>query len=274
MVHGAEDTVPPGIDISRPHSARMYDYFLGGKDNFAVDRATAELTLQQLPTARVAARENRKFLARAVSYLTREAGVRQFLDIGTGLPSAHNTHEVAQEIAPASRVVYADNDPLVLTHARALLTSSLEGHTAYIQADLREPEKILADPVVRETLDFTQPIALMLLSVLHFIADSDDPAAILAALVDALPSGSFLTASHISPEHNPIGIHSLEDTYRAVGVTVQSRTAEEFGRLVFKGLDLVEPGVVLVTQWRPIPTAVYPPQPEEVNGYGAIGRKP
>ena len=274
MASGAGGEIPPGIDISRPHSARMYDYFLGGKDNFAVDRATAELTLQRLPMARIAARENRKFLARAVEYLAGEAGIRQFLDIGTGLPSANNTHEVAQRIAPVSRIVYTDNDPLVLAHARALLTSSLAGHTAYIEADLREPEKILADPVVRETLDFTQPIALMLISVLHFVADSDDPAGILATLLAALPPGSFLAASHISPEHNPAGIHSLEDTYRTAGVTVQSRTAEEFGRLVFTGLDLVDPGVVLVTEWRPEPGAVHPPQPQEVNGYGALGRKP
>ena len=274
MARGSGEKAPLGIDISRPHSARMYDYFLDGKDNFAVDRATAELTLQRLPMARIAARENRKFLVRAVGYLTREAGVRQFLDIGTGLPSASNTHEVAQGIAPASRIVYADNDPLVLAHARALLTSSRAGRTAYIEADLREPEKILADPAVRETLDFTQPIALMLLSVLHFIPDSDDPAGILAALVAALPPGSFLTASHISPEHNPAGIRSLEDTYRAAGVTVQSRTAEEFGRLVFEGLDLVDPGVVLVTDWRPDPSDVCAPRPDEVNGYGAIGRKP
>ncbi|MCW2892677.1 MAG: hypothetical protein JWO75_2166 [Actinomycetia bacterium] len=274
MASGAGGEIPPGIDISKPHSARMYDYFLGGKDNFAVDRTTAELTLQRLPMARIAARENRKFLTRAVDYLAGEAGIRQFLDIGTGLPSANNTHEVAQRIAPASRIVYTDNDPLVLAHARALLTSSLAGQTAYIEADLREPEKILADPVVRETLDFTQPIALMLISVLHFIADSDDPAGILATLLGALPPGSFLAASHISPEHNPAGIHSLEDTYRAAGVTVQARTAEEFGRLVFTGLDLVDPGVVLVTDWRPEPGAVHPPQPKEVNGYGAVGRKP
>jgi S-adenosyl methyltransferase len=274
MASGAGEKIPPGIDISRPHSARMYDYFLGGKDNFAVDRATAELTLQRLPMARIAARGNREFLARAVGYLAGEAGIRQFLDIGTGLPSANNTHEVAQRIAPTSRVVYTDNDPLVLAHARALLTSSLDGRTAYIEADLREPEKILADPIVRETLDFTQPIALMLISVLHFIADSDDPAGILATLLDALPPGSFLAASHISPEHNPVGIHSLEDTYREAGVTVKARTAEEFGRLVFTGLDLVDPGVVLVTEWRQGPDDVHPPAPSEINGYGAVGRKP
>jgi len=178
--------MPPGIDLSRPHTARMYDYLLGGKDHFAVDRETMEAGLKSWPGARVYARENRKFLARAVEYLAREAGVRQFLDIGTGLPSANNVHEVAQRVAPDSRVVYVDNDPLVLVHARALLTSDPAGRTAYIHADLRDPEKILADPVVRDTLDLSQPVALMLVAILHFIPDEDDPGAIVSALMSGL----------------------------------------------------------------------------------------
>ena len=195
---GDEDL--PDIDISRPHSARMYDYYLGGKDHFAVDRETAEIAARGWPTVRVAVRENREFLGRAVNYLAGEEGIRQFLDIGTGLPSASNVHEVAQQIAPDARVVYVDNDPLVLAHARALLTSSPAGQTAYIDADLREPEKILAHPVVRQTLDFGQPIALMLVAILHFIADEEDPANIVASLLDALPPGSYLVASHVTPE--------------------------------------------------------------------------
>ena len=165
----------PQIDVSRPHAARMYDYFLGGKDHFAADRETAEKRMQSWHAVRTGVRENRSFLGRAVRYLAEEAGIRQFLDIGTGLPSANNVHEVAQSVAPESRVVYVDNDPIVLAHAKALLTSTPEGRTAYIDADLREPEKILAHPAARDLLDFTEPIALLLVAVLHFIPDADDP---------------------------------------------------------------------------------------------------
>jgi hypothetical protein len=251
----------------------MYDYYLGGKDNFAIDRETAEITLQSMPMLRTGVRENRKFLARAVSYLAGEAGIRQFLDIGTGLPSANNTHEVAQGIAPDSRVVYADNDPLVLAHARALLTSSPAGRTAYIEADLREPEKILTDPDVRDTLDFSQPVALMLIAILHFIADEDDPAGIVATLLAALPPGSYLVASHLSPDHDPAGVRGAERTYRARGVTAQPRSAEEFGRVFFGGLELMPPGITLVSEWRPDESDLRP-KPGEVNSYGAVGRKP
>src|SRR5579859_3339801 len=194
------------IDTSKPHPARMYDYFLGGKNNFAVDRETAEQALRSWGTVRTAARENRAFLGRAVRFLVAEAGIRQFLDIGTGLPSANNVHEVAQGLVPSCRVVYVDNDPIVLAHARALLTSSPEGKTAYIHADLREPEKILADPVTTATLDFTQPIALMLVAILHFLTDSDDPRRVVDTLLAALPSGSYLVASHVTPEPDPEGV--------------------------------------------------------------------
>jgi hypothetical protein len=272
MAGGSGDGTIPGIDFSRPHSARMYDYYLGGKDNFAIDRETAERGLRNWPTGRIAARENRKFLGRAVRYLAGDAGIRQFLDIGTGLPSANNTHEVAQRIAPDSRVVYTDNDPLVLAHARALLTSTPEGRTAYIEADLREPEKILANPVLHETLDFTEPVALMLVAILPFIADEEDPGAIVATLLAALPPGSYLVASSLSPEHNPQGIHGMEEVYRAVGVTVRSRDADEFGRMFFSGLELVPPGVVLTSEWRPT-GSVSRPKPGEVNTYGAVARK-
>jgi hypothetical protein len=163
---------PPGIDTSKQHSARMYDYYLGGKNHFAADREAAEKALAAVPTARTGARENRAFLGRAVRYLAAEAGIRQFLDIGTGLPTSNPVHEVAQSVAPSARIVYVDNDLLVLAHARALLTSSPQGRTAYIQADLREPEAILADPVTREVLDFSQPVALMLVSR----GDRRDPA--------------------------------------------------------------------------------------------------
>lgn len=271
VVYGAQAL--PKIDISRPHSARIYDYFLGGKDNFTADREAAQLILRSCPGARVAARENRKFLARSVDYLAGEVGIRQFLDIGTGLPGVGNTYEVAQRVAPDSRVVYADNDPVVLAHVRALLTSSQDGRTRYIEADLREPEKILANRVVRETLDFGQPIALMLLAVLHFIEDADDPGAIAATLLGALPPGSYLAASQVTPEHDPTGVRGMVRAYRSAGMTAQSRTVEEFGRLAFSGLELVDPGLVLVSEWRRAEGGARP-RPEEVNCYGAVARKP
>jgi hypothetical protein len=273
MASESGDGTIPGIDLSRPHSARMYDYYLGGKDNFAIDRQTAEIGMRSWPGVRTAARENRKFIARTVNYLAGEVGIRQFLDIGTGLPSADNTHEVAQRIAPDSRVVYADNDPLVLAHARALLTSSPAGRTAYIEADLREPEKILASPVVRRTLDFSQPIALMLIAVLHFVGDEDDPGAIVATLLAALPPGSYLVASHVTPEHDPEGVHGMESAYRSRGVTAQVRTSSDFGRMIFSGLELISPGLVLVSEWRPEGDGPRP-KPAEVSCYGAVARKP
>ena len=262
-----------GIDTTKPHPARMYDYFLGGKNNFAVDRETAEKALQSWGTVRTAARENRAFLGRAVRFLVAEAGVRQFLDIGTGLPSANNVHEVAQGLVPSCRVVYVDNDPIVLAHARALLTSSPEGKTAYIHADLREPGKILADPVTAATLDFSQPIALMLVAVLHFVPDEAQPRQIVDTLLDALPPGSYLVASHVTPEHDPEGVGGLERTYQASGLPAQARTADEFAELAFRGLEMIEPGTVLVSEWRPDHDSVRP-LPSEVNWYGAIARKP
>jgi hypothetical protein len=179
------DQTPSDIDVSRPHAARMYDYYLGGKDHFEADRVTAEKALTSWSAVRTGVRENRAFLGRAVRYLAEEAGIRQFLDIGTGLPSANNVHEVAQEVAPDSRVVYVDNDPIVLSHAKALLTGTPQGRTAFIEADLREPEKILTHPTTREVLDFDRPLALLLVAVLHFIPDREDPKTIVRTLVDA-----------------------------------------------------------------------------------------
>ena len=274
MTSGTEGgDLPAGIDLSRPHTARMYDYLLGGKDHFAVDRETMEVGLRSWPGARVYARENRKFLARAVQYLAREAGIRQFLDIGTGLPSANNVHEVAQRLAPDSRVVYADNDPLVLAHARALLTSDPAGRTAYIHADLRDPQQILAHPVVRGTLDFSKPIALMLVAILHFIPDEDDPGAIVATLMEGLVPGSFLVSSHVTAELDPEGIHGMERAYRAGGLWAGARSAADFGRIFFTGLELIDPGLVLISDWRPDGENP-PPLASEVSSNGAVGRKP
>jgi S-adenosyl methyltransferase len=263
----------PTIDTTKPHSARMYDFYLGGKDNFAADREIAELAMQSWGAVRTAVRENRAFLGRAVRHLVSEAGIRQFLDIGTGLPSANNVHEVAQATAPSCRVVYVDNDPIVLAHARVLLTSHPDGRTAYIDADLRDPEGILSAPEVRDTLDLDQPVALMLVAILHFLPDEDEPAGIVATLLDALPSGSYLVASHVTPEHDPVGVRGLVRAYQQGGVAAQVRTADEFAWLAFRGLEMVDPGLVLVSDWRP--TGRGPrPLPAEVSWYGGIGRKP
>jgi hypothetical protein len=251
----------------------MYDYFLGGKNHFAADRAMAETVLATVPTTRITARENRAFLGRAVRYLVAEAGIRQFLDIGTGLPTANNVHQVAQAIQPSVRVVYADNDPLVLAHARTLLASSPEGSTAYIQADLRDPQAILSSPVVREVLDLSQPVALMVVAVLHFIHDEFQPAAALTTLLDALPSGSYLAASHATGEHLPAEAAATTRAYRAAGVPLQLRDSDEFARLAFRDLKLVPPGVVLVSEWRPTATGPRPTS-AEVNCYGGVARKP
>jgi hypothetical protein len=265
--------LPAEIDTSRPHPARMYDYYLGGKNHFAADRETAEKALRGWKSGRTGLRENRKFLGRAVRYLAGEVGVRQFLDIGTGLPTENNVHEVAQRVAPWSRVVYVDNDPLVLAHARALLTSSPEGRTAYIQADLRDPESILSSPVVREVLDFGQPIALMLVAILHFMPDEFKPAPIIATLLDALPSGSYFVSSHLTGEHDRAGTAIGAQAYRDAGIPAQLRDADEFAELAFAELELVPPGVVLVSEWRQ-ETSAPRPTPAEVGCYGGIGRKP
>jgi S-adenosyl methyltransferase len=261
------------IDTSRPHPARVYDYFLGGRTNFAADRQMANRILVQAPTARITARENRAFLGRVVRYLVAEAGIRQFLDIGTGLPTASNVHEVAQAVDPSARVVYVDNDPLVLSHARALLTSAPEGRTAYIQADLRDPADILSSPTLREVLDFSQPVALVIVAVLHFIDDKFNPASALATLLDPLPSGSCLAASHVTAEHHPTEGLAAARTYRSSGVPLQLRDSDEFTELAFHGLQLVPPGVVLVSEWHPEGDA---PRlmPADVNCYGGVARKP
>jgi hypothetical protein len=265
--------LPAEIDSSKPHSARMYDYFIGGKNHFAADREAAAEVLRHSPAVRIAARENRAFLGRAVHYLAAEAGIRQFLDIGTGLPTTDNVHNVAQAAVPSARVVYADNDPLVLSHARALLTSSPEGRTAYIDADLRDPAAILSDPVVRDVLDFGQPIGLIMVAILHFMANEDKPGQILATLIDALPPGSYIAASHLTTEHDPAATAAGQNAMRRAGITMQKRDSDEFAELAFRGLELVPPGVVLVSEWRPDDLGPRP-TPAEVNCYGGVARKP
>jgi S-adenosyl methyltransferase len=262
----------PEIDTSRPHPARVYDALIGGKNNFAADRETVAKVLLKSPNARIAPRENRAFLGRAVRFLAADIGLRQFLDIGTGLPTAGNVHEVAQAVDPSSRVVYTDNDPLVLVHARALLTSAPEGRTAYIEADIRDPEAILAAPAARELIDFSQPVGLLLLGILHLLADADKPAEIVATLVDALPPGSYLVASHLTMEHDRERTAAGQAVMRDAGITMQKRDSDVFADIAFNGLDLVPPGVVLVSEWRP-ETSQPRPSPAEVSIYGGVARK-
>jgi S-adenosyl methyltransferase len=258
------------LDVSVPHPARMHNYVLGGKDHFAADREAAEKRLAILPDWRTSARENRHFLGRAVRYLTAEAGIRQFLDIGPGLPAAGATHEDAQAIAPEARVAYVDNDPMVISHARALLTSTRQGSCGYIHADLSEPGDILAKITASGVLDFSEPTALLLLAVLHFIPASLDPPLIVRTLLDALAPGSYAVVSHLTRDHDPARVSRSMKVGDQIGVPVRSLTLDEFEDL-FTGLDLLDPGAVLVSEWRrdiPGPR----PLPSEINFYGAVAR--
>jgi hypothetical protein len=267
-----ERVAPPGIDTSRMHPARRYDYYLGGKDNFEADRVNADMLAEVYPAARITAIENRKFLRRAVHMLAAEAGVRQFLDIGTGLPTRPNVHEVAQRVAPESRVVYVDNDPIVLAHARALLTSSAAGATAYVDADLRRPHDVLSDPELRGTLDFTRPIALMLVAVMHFITDDMDPYGIVEELVAAMPPGSWLVMSNGTLDLLPPELAaSLRAAFERSGEPAAPRTRDEFARF-FRGHDLVEPGIVPVVDWRPDGDPAERPSPADAAVYAGVAR--
>jgi hypothetical protein len=270
-----DDTSAPvrGIDPTQPHPARRYNYWLGGKDNFAADRASGDELERLFPKVRLGALANRALLQRATRFLTAEAGVRQFLDIGTGLPTADNTHEVAQRIAPESKVVYVDNDPLVMVHARALLNSSPEGRTSYIEADLNDPETILSHPVLRETLDLGQPVGLMLVAVLHFVHGHGAARPIVQRLLDALPSGSYLVATHATSDFGTPEQQALYQQLIEQGKSdVWTRSREEFSALL-DGLELVEPGVVPASEWRPEPDAVIPER-SDINLWTAVGRKP
>jgi S-adenosyl methyltransferase len=264
------DWAPRGVDVSTAHSARIYDWYLGGKDNFPADRAAGEASLAVNPDLRSGPVQNRAFLGRAVRFLAGEAGVRQFLDIGTGIPAADNTHEVAQRIDPSARVVYVDNDPIVLAHARALLDGDPAGVTAYIDADLRDPESILAAPEIAATLDLDRPVALMLIGVLHFVRDDEDPYGIVRGLLSALPGGSFLAVSHVTADFNPVGIAAGQAAYHAAGVPFEPRTREEFGRFL-DGLEVVSPGVAVASEWRPTVPADERPEAGQVSTYAAVG---
>jgi hypothetical protein len=260
---------PAEIDTSVAHPARVYDYWLGGKDNFAADREAGDRVLGATPGLRERVQANRAFLVRAVRYLAGEAGIRQFLDIGTGIPSANNTHEVAQQAAPDSRTVYVDNDPIVLTHARALLAGGPEGSIQYIDGDVRDVASIIR--AASRTLDFTQPTALMLLGILHLIQDAEGPDEIVARLMDALPSGSYLAISHPASDIHPGQAEAQRRYNERVSTPQTLRTRAEVSRF-FEGLDLVPPGLVYVHTWRPGPDDIVPP--DGVSAYGGVARKP
>ena len=267
----AGDTgAPAAIDTTVAHQARIYDYWLGGKDNFAVDREAAQQAIAAYPPILRGVRAQRAFLARAVRYLAEEAGVRQFLDIGTGIPTANNTHQVAQAAAPGARVVYVDNDPLVLAHARALLTSVPEDATAYLDADARDPDKILAGAA--GLLDFGQPVAVLLIGILQLIPAADNPNAIVARLVEAVPPGSWLAVYHPASD---IDEQRVAEAVRRVNArtagTTTLRTHAEIGKF-FDGMQLLAPGLVQVQRWQPGSAA--PDDGEQIAAYAGLARKP
>ncbi|HET9560310.1 MAG TPA: SAM-dependent methyltransferase [Actinomycetota bacterium] len=263
-------TEPPEIDASVPNSARIWNYWLGGKDNYPVDREAGDEYRATYPEIVEVARASRRFLARAVRYLAGEARVRQFLDVGTGLPTEDNTHEVAQRVAPEARVVYVDNDPVVLTHARALLTSPQRA-TAYIDADLRDPDAILA--AAARTLDLTQPVGLMLLGILGHVDDDEEARSIVRRLLAALPSGSYLTICDGTNDISEAGVEAQRRYNESGAVPYRLRSAQQIADF-FDGLEVVEPGVVPCPRWRPDPADVGGGLPAEMDQVAGVGRKP
>ncbi|NDU71460.1 SAM-dependent methyltransferase [Actinomadura sp. DSM 109109] len=258
----------PEIDTTVPHSARIWNFLLGGTDNYPVDRQAGERIFAVFPGMVAMARQSRRMLRRTVRYLVAEAGVRQFLDIGTGLPTMDNTHEIAQRLAPSSRIVYVDNDPLVLTHAKKLLTSTPEGTTAYIQADVRDPGAILAEAA--RTLDYDRPVALMLMGILGLVEDYDQARSIVRRLMAGLPSGSYL-ALYDGTDSDPAYAEAIRSHNTASGAVPYTPRTEAQVAAYFEGLELLEPGVVPVTRWRPDPDQEDVP---EVSCSGGLARKP
>jgi hypothetical protein len=262
------------IDASVAHPARRYNYLLGGKDNFAKDREAGPFIEEQFPAVRTSIREGRQFLQRVVSFLAGEAGIDQFLDIGTGLPTADNTHEVAQRINPAARVVYVDNDPMVLTHARALLTSTAEGRSYYLEEDLRNIDAILDDRQVMEVLDYRRPVAVMLIAVLHFIRDDEEALSIVRRLMDGLPSGSYLAITHLSvdtfPAEEAAAHYRLEEEGK---IDAFARSRKQIAHF-FDGLEIVDPGTVVPSDWRSAVPKQARPSHQDIAGFSAVARKP
>ncbi|WP_129305476.1 SAM-dependent methyltransferase [Streptomyces sp. L2] len=265
------------IDTSRPHSARMYDYYLGGKDHFEVDKQAAENVAAVYPGIFVCARENRSFMHRATRVLAREHGIRQWLDIGTGIPTEPNLHQVAQSVVPDAQVVYADNDPLVLKYAERLMRSTAQGRTTYIEADAKNPDSLLDAPVLTEVLNLDEPVALSLNALMHFITDPQDPYGIVSRLLDALPSGSALALSHCTPDFDPSTWQKVTDIYVNAGTPVQFRARADVARF-FDGLELLDPGITVGHRWRPDPAsdadATEPPTDAQVSLWTGVGIKP
>jgi len=259
------------LAIDRAHGARIYDYILGGKDNYAVDRAAGDASMRLWPALRVHMWENRSFMHRVARHLA-ELGVRQFLDIGTGIPTSPNLHEVVQSVAPDARVVYVDRDTTVLAHARARMASSPEGRTAYVCADMRDPDAVLGAPQLRATLDLEEPVALTLIAVLHYVPEDDVAHEVVRRLVDALAPGSYLAASIATDDFDPLPLAEVQRVYEAYGEKVRCRSRAQAERY-FTGLDLLDPGLVQIHKWRPEPGAA--PIPDaDIAMYGAVARKP
>ena len=263
----------PAVDLRMdvPHAARVYDYLIGGKTNFEADRVAAEAAVQAWPALPISMRTTRDFMERMVGQLAEQYGVRQFLDIGTGIPKSPNVHEIAQALAPQARVAYVDNDPIVLTHARALMSSTAQGATCYIDADFRDPKSIIDNPRLREVLDFTQPVALSLIAIVHFVLDADDPQGIVRGFMDALAPGSFLALTVFTGDTDPVGVGGVSREYNARGIPLQVRNKSET-EAFFEGLELLEPGVTLVHHWRPDADAAHI-RDRDIAMYGGVAIK-
>ncbi|MFJ9448156.1 SAM-dependent methyltransferase [Kitasatospora sp. NPDC101235] len=268
---GFEEAPPVDLRTDRAHSARVYDYLLGGKTNFPADREVGDRVIADLPGVREDATAARAVMHRMVRRLAEVHGVRQFLDVGTGIPTAPNLHEIVQAVDPACRVVYVDNDPIVLAHSRALLTSTPEGRTAYVQGDLREPEQFLRDPGVAATLDLGRPVALTLVNIVHFLSDEDAHPPV-RKLLDALPAGSFLALSAGTADAAPERTATVSRRYAEAGITLHFRSRERVERF-FTGLEMDDPGVVLIGDWHPEPAGAPAPGGGKVSVYGGVGRK-
>jgi hypothetical protein len=261
------------LGLDRAHGARIYDYILGGKDNFEKDRAAAHASLKAWPSMGISMRANRAFMHRVCRFLVAERGIRQFLDIGTGIPTKPNLHEVVQAVAPEARIVYVDNDPIVLAHARALMHCTPQGCTAYVNADMRDPEAILGAPQLRETLDLTRPIGLTLIAMLHFIEDDDEAYRVVRRVVDVLPSGSYFAATIATDEFAPEALAGVREQYHKHGETLKFRTKDQALQF-FEGLTLEDPGLVQIHKWRSDPGCIGRLADADIAMLGAIGRKP
>lgn len=267
--HGQPDWLPAEIDTRVPHSARVYDYWLGGKDNYAADRALAEKILAAIPRQRHHVRANRAFLVRVVEHLVRDRGIRQIVDVGAGLPTSPNVHEVAQRIAPDTRVVYVDNDPIVMAHARALMPTTSQGTVGFVHGDLRHPTTILNHRTIKELLDPDQPTAVLLLAMLMSLTDTDNAHVVVDELLGPWPSGSYLAATHTTADFNPPAMAEHVAAAAEAGMMFVPRSHDEVERF-FHGLDLIPPGVVPVLAWPQRPALG---DPRSVYVYAGVGRK-